>query len=193
VTKKKYLTILSVAIVSVLLGSLLVNNMLMAQTDSHEYDPWIDLNDDGDIDWFDFGIFAQAYGTSGTPINKTALVELESRVDALETRIEVLENKSGFLPPPAFDSGWIPLSVGTVTTIYHWLGTTEVLVYMTANNTGGFEVHQRYYGLITMGLPDEWKGAIWQDLTEDSITIYRAARDGIWDKVRVQIWKISEP
>jgi len=108
VIKKKYLTILSFAIVSVLLGSLLVNNMIMAQTDDSEYDPWLDLNDDGSIDRYDFGLFAGVYGTSGKPINKKALllellnrvntlnaslIELQSKVDSLNASVDELEDR----------------------------------------------------------------------------------------------------
>lgn len=50
-----------------------------------EYDPWIDYNDDGKIDHKDLLQLAAVYGTSGTPINKTALLlELLDRVEALE-------------------------------------------------------------------------------------------------------------
>jgi hypothetical protein len=79
------------------------------------YDPWVDLNDDGNIDYNDLYIFARAYGSSGTPINKTALllellaridslnaslIELKSRVEALEARIP--KEGSIFIPPAAF-------------------------------------------------------------------------------------------
>jgi len=51
------------------------------------YDPWLDYNDDGKIDILDIAATAKAYGTTGTPINKTALLlELQSRVEALEER-----------------------------------------------------------------------------------------------------------
>ena len=66
------------------------------------YDPWVDLDDDGVIGPDDFSIFAGQYGTSGTPINKTALLlELQSRVEALETRIP----KKGYVSvhPAAFN------------------------------------------------------------------------------------------
>jgi len=79
------------------------------------YDPWVDLNDDGNIDYNDLYTFARAYGSSGTPINKTALLlELLSRIDslnasliALESRVEALEARipkkgSIFIAPAAF-------------------------------------------------------------------------------------------
>jgi hypothetical protein len=65
--KKRYLMGLSFAIVSVLLGSLLVNNLTIAQTGGSEYDPWIDYNEDGIIDVNDLSPLGQAYGSSGDP------------------------------------------------------------------------------------------------------------------------------
>jgi hypothetical protein len=39
-----------------------------------EYDPWADLNNDGIIDIYDAIKLADAFDTSGTPINKTTLI-----------------------------------------------------------------------------------------------------------------------
>ena len=51
------------------------------------YDPWLDNNDDGKINILDIAATAKAYGTTGTPINKTALLlDLQFRVEALEER-----------------------------------------------------------------------------------------------------------
>ena len=56
------------------------------------YDPWMDLNDDGVIDSTDLGILGALWGTTGTPINKTALLlELQSRIDSLNTSLLNLE------------------------------------------------------------------------------------------------------
>jgi hypothetical protein len=43
-----------------------------------EYSPWGDLNDDGIIDLFDIVWIAGRYDTTGTAINKTELVSLQS-------------------------------------------------------------------------------------------------------------------
>jgi len=77
--KKKYLTILSVAIVSVLLGSLFINNVILAQTSGSEYDPWLDQNEDGIIDVNDLSPLGQAYGSSGDP-TKNVTTTLAHRI-----------------------------------------------------------------------------------------------------------------
>jgi hypothetical protein len=66
---------------------------------SVEYDPWIDVNDDGKIDMKDIGQVARAFGATGTAINKTALLlelqeglaELNATVDSLAQRVAALE------------------------------------------------------------------------------------------------------
>lgn len=77
--KKTYLMILSVAIVSVLLGSLFYNNVILAQTNGSEYDPWLDYNEDGIIDVNDLSPLGQAYGSSGDP-TKNVTTTLAHRI-----------------------------------------------------------------------------------------------------------------
>ena len=76
---------------SILILILLASMFLIGSTtsvsvrDPGEYDPWYDFDDDGDIDIYDAVDFAQRYGTTGTPINKTELLlELEARIGELE-------------------------------------------------------------------------------------------------------------
>ena len=67
---------------------------------SVEYDPWIDVNDDGKIDMKDIGQVARAFGATGTAINKTALLlelqdglaELNATVDDLQEQINQLSD-----------------------------------------------------------------------------------------------------
>jgi len=77
--KKKYLMILSVAIVSVLLGSLFYNNVILAQTNGSEYDPWLDYNEDGIIGVNDLSLLGQAYGSSGD-LTKNVTTTLAYRI-----------------------------------------------------------------------------------------------------------------
>jgi hypothetical protein len=63
-----------------------------------DYDPWIDINDDGIINFLDAILLGGAFGASGESINKTALLlELQSRIDYLETRMP----KKGCISVPA--------------------------------------------------------------------------------------------
>jgi hypothetical protein len=63
------------------------------------YDPWLDVNDDGIIEMMDFFELANAFGASGTPINKTALLynvndtlaTLLFRIDSLNDSVLDLE------------------------------------------------------------------------------------------------------
>jgi len=58
------------------------------------YDPWLDINDDGNIDMKDVAAVAKAYGSVGEPINKTALLlEIQDRLDNLEDMVQALEKK----------------------------------------------------------------------------------------------------
>ena len=67
-----------------------------------EYDPWLDLNDDGKIDIFDLVMVAMAYGSSGKPYNKTAaLIELQAKVSVLEATISARLPQVDFLSIPA--------------------------------------------------------------------------------------------
>jgi hypothetical protein len=57
-----------------------------------DYDPWIDTNDDGKIDMKDVAVTARAFGTYGTPINKTeVLLQHEARIGALEGKVGPLK------------------------------------------------------------------------------------------------------
>lgn len=83
------------------------------ETASAKYDPWRDLNDDGIINIYDVVMVTGIYGSTGTPINKTAL---------LLTRLQA----SCLLPLPygAIDpyAAYIDYSIGPdLNNILHWL------------------------------------------------------------------------
>ncbi|MGD8545516.1 MAG: hypothetical protein PVH12_05010 [Candidatus Bathyarchaeota archaeon] len=83
---KKGLTISIIA--SVLLLAIPVSSTVTPGV----YDPWIDTNNDGIINYQDLYNLAAIYGTLGTPINKTDLIlELEARIASLEARADALE------------------------------------------------------------------------------------------------------
>lgn len=60
-------------------------------TNEPKYDPWADLNDDGIIDIYDVTWLCTMYDTTGTPINKTALLyEVNATFTELLSRISNL-------------------------------------------------------------------------------------------------------
>ena len=71
-----------------------------SQTETPEYDPWTDLNDDGIIDIFDIVQVALAFEAEGEPINKTLLLQqvndtyssLLSRIDSLNSTLLAMQS-----------------------------------------------------------------------------------------------------
>ena len=57
-----------------LAGALFFALPIRSNPTAGEYDPWFDTNDDGKIDMKDVAAAARAFGSSGTPVNKTALI-----------------------------------------------------------------------------------------------------------------------
>lgn len=70
--KKRYVVI-ALGAVSVLLGSLLYNNIILAQPGG-EYDPWLDFDEGGTVDVNDLSSLGQAYGSSGDPTKDVNVV-----------------------------------------------------------------------------------------------------------------------
>jgi hypothetical protein len=85
---------ISLALIAVLLlPAVLVGvTASVSTTGIHDYDPWCDLDDDGDIDIFDIVDIANRYGTTGTPVNKTELLyNVSDTLADLLTQIETLQ------------------------------------------------------------------------------------------------------
>jgi len=137
--KKRYI-IIALGIVSVLLVSLFVTNVLLAQSGG-EYDPWIDTNNDGIIDINDVAAMGSIYGTLGTPINKTKLLlELEARLDSLNASLlndyyNITDCDSLFALFNHMHSGW-DISGGTLKVDSIRLGTTEGLRFIYFYDSG---------------------------------------------------------
>lgn len=101
----------------------------------------------------------------------------------LNTTVEVLENRSVQLPPPDFDSGWLPSQQGEVT-IQHNLNTTEVVVYVIGNYSDIGRISQIMYG----------ETQYWYIESENELVFYNGdITMESWQMFRVMIWKIAEP
>lgn len=191
--KKKYLaTVCLIFSLAVTFLAILINTV--GSQPLIPYDPWYDLNDDGAINILDMKLVKLAFGSSGTPINKTALLlELNASVAELEARVGAIEvaNSLGFTSPPAYDSGWIAIAKDQNREFNHTLGTTKVLVYVMGKKPPS-DIHQLGYGgiyLWNLG-GDLYFGVYWFDLTDNSVWVHRNKDDGSWDSVRVMIWMI---
>ena len=96
-----------------------------------------------------------------------------------------VENMSGWISAPAYDSGWRDISnYGQWHTFEHNLNTTEVQVYIIRNNSQE-SITQVKYG--------EWMH--WSKLTENEISVQLQWLGGplTYDKIRIMIWKIPQP
>ena len=85
-TNKKDLIIMVLA--AFCLTAVLFTILPVSSQGIHPYDPWWDLDDDGRIDISDLARVSGAFGTYGTPINKTELLlELQSEIDSLNSSL----------------------------------------------------------------------------------------------------------
>jgi len=81
-----------------------------------EYDPWIDVNDDGVIELMDFYELSARFGTFGTPVNKTALIlELQTKIDSLNTSLTELQSRMEALEARMPKEGCISISPAAFT------------------------------------------------------------------------------
>ena len=62
----------------IIVSALLISASTSVSTRSGDYDPWIDFDDDGDIDIFDIVRIAGSYGTTGEPCEAKAALEYDS-------------------------------------------------------------------------------------------------------------------
>ena len=222
------------------------------------YNPWCDINDDGKIDIYDVVKVTCRYGSTGVPLNKTALLynvndtftQLLDRIEILESNrtdlfnlywqlynlysdlqanqtqifseldllqtlydgldanqtqiyieLGLLQNLCDYLEEnklgaPDYDTieeygEWMYLPKGD-TTIYHYLNTTNVIVYIAGKETLGGAIHQMVYGGDISAGGAYWDGAYWHQLTTTGITVHRHGDDTHWVYVRVMIWKLPE-
>lgn len=137
-----------------------------------------------------FNVMAAGGHYRGNPLHEIweAVTELQTEVDALEERVQTLEAQSlpeGFATAPAYDSGWVFMGdpYPDPQTLYHNLGTTDVLVYIIGRESMDEPPHNKYNGGTQIEM-------YWDSLNTTHIRIY--GRYGA-KFVRVMLWKISEP
>ncbi|UCB53071.1 MAG: hypothetical protein JSV10_03020 [Candidatus Zixiibacteriota bacterium] len=99
------------------------------------------------------------------------------------------QSKPGFLPAPAWSSGWQLLGVGETTVLSHGLGRHPDdyfvdLQFRDVNN--GYETNINSYGM-------RWftHGAFYSNLTSSSIAVTRGPEDVYADFIRVRIWIVG--
>jgi predicted secreted protein len=110
-----------------------------------EYDPWLDINDDGYVGIDDIFTVASHFGSEGTPIAKATLQH---------------------------DSGWISIAdkCGQNIAITHNLNSADIMVDITGKTTPDGGAHQRHLGGI--GYPPEWSrtyGGLYTDGAESIV------------------------
>ena len=117
--KIKPLTLINVILATVLLSSIVFSRV--TTTSSVDYDPWLDVNDDGFGGIDDIVAVAEHFGAEGNPVTKAALT---------------------------YDSGWLNITdkAGQYITITHNLNSTDIIVDVTGKTTIDSGVHQRNLG-----------------------------------------------
>ncbi|MGD8545000.1 MAG: hypothetical protein PVH12_02390 [Candidatus Bathyarchaeota archaeon] len=124
--RRQYVIIvLSLTLISIVLGSLFYYSMVLAQGPG-DYDPWYDVNDDGTIDMRDIGGMARKFGTSGTPITKASV---------------------------EYDSDWIDITdnCGQYFNVTHNQNSTDIIVDITGKTTPNGGIHKRYLDGADLG------------------------------------------
>jgi hypothetical protein len=102
--KKKDLIIVALATFC-LTATLFMIRPTKSNPGAGEYDPWMDLDDNGKINILDAIDLSNVYGTSGTPINKTELLlELQARIDSLNATNLELQSRVDLLNASVLDS-----------------------------------------------------------------------------------------
>jgi len=180
---------------------------LAHQQDGGLYEPWIDTNDDGIIDVHDLQALGSAYGTSGTPINKTALLlELQSRLEALETRVPKKSNISisatAFIPQDNLETYSVTNYLIGAGFFYaaiqfpHEVNITKMTAYITDSVTIGYLTvtltGMNLTNWVSLGnmaiVQTEWSGAVGKAaLSTTSIANARVDNDNCAYTIRLYL------
>jgi len=99
--------------------------------------------------------------------------------------------------PPDWDSDWVDISAGETITVAHGLGgninryivrTEFKSVPAKGSPEAVMGIHQFAYGGEAVTEDAQYVGANWQNLTNQTISVYRWADDPYADQIRVRIW-----
>lgn len=124
------------------------------------------------------------YGSAFRHLTDSSIEVLRFGDDVYVDKVFVVINQPA---PPAFDSGWMPINQGTTKTIAPTLNgnLNTYLVQVSGRSAlhginilaaGGQEWNNNFYG------------ANWENLTKNSIDIWRRPNDIFTEDVRVRIW-----
>ena len=114
--------VIAVLTVTCLVAVLVVGGIRSSFSGAGDYDPWLDINDDGKIDMKDVGAVARAVFTNGSSIAKASI---------------------------EYDSEWIDITdkCGQNITITHNLNSTDLIVDIQGKASLSSGPHQQNYGL----------------------------------------------
>ncbi len=104
---------------------------IRSPTTDNEYDPWIDTNDDGIINYQDLGNMANKFGTLGTPINKTdLLLELQNNLQNLNDTLVELQSAMETLLPHNETYSTTTADITTISALF-WQNMPDMSVEIT--------------------------------------------------------------
>lgn len=90
---------------------------------------------------------------------------------------------SGYVPAPAYDSGWVIPDYYAWNTFVHNLNTTNLYVYILGQYTGdNLTIHQLWL----------YRDTQWMIDGSNEIKVNVVAGSS-WEAVRVMLWKIAQP
>jgi len=104
------------------------------------------------------------------------------------------ELSSGSSSALAWSSNWVLINQSETLTFTHSLGgdPDDYAVELWFLDTdGGLGINRRYYGGLENG--GDWYGAHWQNLTTNTIEVYRQPQDTVADRVRIRVWTPLTP
>jgi hypothetical protein len=134
---KKHLVI--TALLSFCIAATLFMIIPIAGQEQPEYDPWLDINDDGYIGIDDIFTLASHFGAEGEAINKTALLlEMQANISSLCTSLSELQAEMDSLT--TFNCTWASDSVVLFTNNTSWQPIPKMKLQITLNRTSSVRI-----------------------------------------------------